>query len=52
MSKMVDYLTYKSWYYQIFWYGMSFENARKLYKDALLYEKIYKKQEKKKCQPN
>lgn len=42
MTEIIDFLTYRSWYYQIAWYGMSFENARKLYKDALTYEEIYK----------
>jgi hypothetical protein len=38
---MIDYLTYCSWKAQIELYGMSIESARKLYQDALLYEKIY-----------
>lgn len=37
----IDYLTYKSWYYQVHWYGLSIENARKYYKNALIYEQIY-----------
>lgn len=44
MKEMIDFLTYRSWYYQIVWYGMSFENARKLFNDAPIYEKIFKKE--------
>ena len=39
--ELVDFLTYRSWLAQIELYGMSFENARKLYDNAKSYEKIY-----------
>lgn len=40
-NEVVDILTYRSWKAQVEMYGMSFENARKLYKNAKSYEKIY-----------
>ena len=43
MTQIIDYLTFQSWRAQIELYGMSVENARKLYKDATLYEDVYGK---------
>lgn len=41
-NDLIDRLTYLSWKAQIALYGMSFENARKLYKDAIQYEEVYR----------
>jgi len=45
-KEMIDFLTYRSWWYQIEWYGMSFENARKLFADWKTYEEVYKNEKK------
>lgn len=42
----IDFLNYRSWWYQINWYGMKFESARKLYKDWKKFEYIYKNENK------
>lgn len=42
----IDFLTYRSWWYQINWYGMRVESARKLYQDWKKYEEFYKNETK------
>ena len=43
---IVDFLTYRSWWYQVNWYGMSKENARKLFKDWKAYEEKNQQEQK------
>lgn len=45
-KKTIDFLTYRSWWYQINWYGMKIEQARKLYQDWKQYEEIFKNEKK------
>jgi hypothetical protein len=37
---IIDYLTYQCWKYNIYECGMSFENARRLFINAIAYERI------------
>lgn len=43
--ELLDDLNYRSWWYQVNWYGMSRESARKLYKDWKIYEEKEKQDE-------
>jgi hypothetical protein len=45
-SEAIDLLTYRSWWYQINWYGMEIKKARKLFQDWKRYEEIYKNEKK------
>lgn len=42
-DNVIDLLTYRSWWYQIHWYGMSYEKARKIYTDAERFEEHERK---------
>jgi hypothetical protein len=39
MNKIIDELSYRSWCYQIYLYGMKKEKARLLFKNWKIYEK-------------
>lgn len=41
MNELIDYLNYCSWKAQITLHGMTLEQAKSLYKNALKYEKMY-----------
>lgn len=47
-DSIIDFLTYRSWWYQVHWYGMSKESARRLFKDWKAFEEKDQQEQKEK----
>lgn len=41
MDNIIDELTYRSWKYQVEWYGLSFDKLRRIFTYAKQYEIKY-----------
>ncbi len=51
-NQLIDFLTYSSWRYQVRDYGVSFEDARKIYSKWKKYEEVYALEVQKKLEVN